>query len=150
MTRLLKKGGAPRGREGGRLAGLAEPAEVAADASDGRYVRSVTPQSIALAFATGAAASSPTYSHLSVPVLAIYTVPDTATDMFPCLTPQSDQWDTANAYLPGAQALPATQRAAFASAAPQATVLEVHGVSHFRFLADPDGVESAVRGFLTQ
>lgn len=118
--------------------------------SNGHYARPVTPPSITTAFANAAATESPDYGSLGKPVLAIFTVPDTATDMFPWLTPASDQWDVAQAYFPGARALLAAQRAAFKAARPDATVTELPHVPHFLFLAEPDATADAVLSFLAQ
>ena len=68
--------------------------------------------------------------------------------MFPWVTENSAQWKVANAAFPAAQASLADRRAAFVAQLPQATVVEMHQVPHFLFLAKPDTVEKSVRSFL--
>ena len=83
-----------------------------------------------------------------MPSMAIYTVPETAGDMFPWLTQASSQWSVATSFFPYAQASLAAQRASFAAAQPTALVVEMQSVPHFLFLAQPDAVVTRVRSFL--
>ncbi len=114
----------------------------------GRLLRSRTPAAIAGEVGMQAAAHHPDYAHLPVPALSIYTAPETPADMFPWLTGDSPQFPAAAAYFPAAQASLASQRAAFAAAAPDALVVEMRRVPHFLFLAEPDAVAAHVRAFL--
>jgi non-heme chloroperoxidase len=116
---------------------------------DGHFVGDGTPASITSEFAAFAAAQHPAYAKLAVPVLAIFTVPETVGDMFPWLTADSPQGPVAAAYFPGAQATLAAQRAAFAAALPAATVIEMAKTPHFLFLAAPEAVAASMRSFLT-
>jgi non-heme chloroperoxidase len=115
---------------------------------DGRFVGDGTPASIATDLAARAAAQHPPYAKLTVPVLAIFTVPETAADIFPWLTADSPQAPKAAAYFPGAQAALASQRSAFAASLPSATVVAMARIPHFLFLAAPDAVAASLRSFL--
>jgi pimeloyl-ACP methyl ester carboxylesterase len=115
---------------------------------DGEYEGPVTPSEISIALATGAAAEHPGYAELTAPVLAFYTVPDSVTDMFPWLTPDAAGWEDAEAFFSDAAASLAKQRAAFVTQLPQATVVELHGVPHFLFLAQPDDLAARMLEFL--
>jgi pimeloyl-ACP methyl ester carboxylesterase len=114
----------------------------------GTYKGSVTPSNISLALATSTAAEHPDYAGLTAPILAIYTVPDSVTGMFPWLTEDSPERSEANAFFPAAAASLADQRAAFVAQAPDAVVIEMHQVPHFLFLAQPAEVASNMRSFL--
>ena len=114
----------------------------------GKYQRSKTPPNVATAFATSATKEHPPYDQLSVPVLAIYTVPDSVTDMFPWVTQDSPEWKAANEVFPAAKASLAERRASFPTHEPDATIVEMRHVPHFLFLAKPDDVEKTLRSFL--
>lgn len=115
---------------------------------DGRFVGEGTPVSIATALATTAAAQHPPYAKLAVPVLAIFAVPEVASDMFPWLSADSSQAGIAAAYFADAQATMADQRAAFSAAVPSATVIAQAKAPHFLFLGDANAVAASVRAFL--
>ncbi len=83
-----------------------------------------------------------------MPVLAIYTVPESASDVFPWVTKDSPQWKTAEAAYKAAKASLADRRAAFVAQQPNATVVEMRRVPHFLFLIEPDAVAKHVRSFL--
>jgi pimeloyl-ACP methyl ester carboxylesterase len=115
----------------------------------GKYVGSASSASITAALGAGAAAQHPDYARVAVPVLAIFTVPESASDVFPWLTADSPQASAAAAYFPGARAQLAEGRTAFAAALPGATVIEMAKTPHFLFLAAPDSIASAMHAFLT-
>jgi pimeloyl-ACP methyl ester carboxylesterase len=116
---------------------------------DGRFVGEGTPVNIATAFAMQAAAQHPPYAKLTVPVLAIFSVPEAASDMFPWLTADSSQAATAAAYFADARATMADQRAAFIAALPTATVIAKAKTPHYLFLADATAVADSLRAFLS-
>jgi pimeloyl-ACP methyl ester carboxylesterase len=115
---------------------------------NGRFFSSVTHPAIFQAIIDGE--SHMDYTGLKSPALAIYTVPDVLTDMYPWMTPTSPDWDLANASFLAAQSSLAVQRQKFTEKAPAATssVIEMHGVPHYLFLAKPDEVFEMVRTFL--
>ena len=114
----------------------------------GHYAGSRTSNAIVSNFATQAAAQHPDYAGVTVPALAIYTVPESESDLFPWLTQDSSQWPVATAFLPFAQAASASQRSSFAAALPSAVIVEMPSVPHFLFLAQPEAVEGSMRAFL--
>ena len=115
----------------------------------GHYAGSRTPNAIVSNFVAQASAQHPDYAGVMAPALAIYTVPESESDLFPWLTQDSSQWPVATAFLPFAQAASAAQRSSFAAALPSAVVVEMPSVPHFLFLAQPDAVEGTMRAFLT-
>jgi non-heme chloroperoxidase len=115
---------------------------------DGRFVGEGTPISIATDFAAKAAAQHPPYAKLAVPVLAVFAVPEAASDLFPWLSADSSQTVIAAAYFADAQATMANQRAAFSAAVPTATVIAEAKAPHFLFLAEGSAVAASVRAFL--
>lgn len=116
--------------------------------SNGQYVGPVTPSTIAIAFATGAAAAHPDYANVQTPALAIYTVPDSVKDMFPWIVLSPSEMQSATTFLNSVQPMMAAQRDNFRSKAPHGTVVEMHGVPHFFFLLDPNSVANEIRSFL--
>lgn len=115
---------------------------------NGHYLTSVTRPATLQAIIDGE--SHLDYSLLQSPALAIYTVPEVLTDMYPWLTPSSPDWDLANQTFQTAQASLAGQRKKFKEQAPAAlsSIQEMPGVPHFLFLAKPDLVADMVKTFL--
>jgi pimeloyl-ACP methyl ester carboxylesterase len=115
---------------------------------NGRYFSAITNPAILQAIIDGE--SHMNYTGLKSPALAIYTVPDVLTDMYPWMTPTSPDWDLANASFLAAQSSLAVQRQKFKENAPAVTssIIEMHGVPHYLFLAKPDEVFEMVSTFL--
>jgi non-heme chloroperoxidase len=117
---------------------------------DGRLLAPTTPAAVSLAVAAGAAAFHPDYAEVLAPSLAIFTVPDSAEDMFPWLSLSPSEAQGAKAYFAEGQAALAARRESFRSTIPRGSIIERHGLPHYLFLYEPERTASEIIDFLLQ
>ncbi len=116
-------------------------------APDGALTGFVTPASVTQAMIDGA--EEPPYASITVPALALYSLPVSPSDVFGWLSPSSEHWDEAQAWL-DATYLPwfAEQRAQFDDGVANGTSVEIAGAHHYLFLSDGSRVAAEVLAFL--
>jgi len=121
--------------------------------SDGRLVRSVTPDRILRALAS--AVEHPVYEKLRAPVLAIYAVPVTPGQLVPRYRQGYESGDEKvkaplNAIFETWKRSAAAQRSRFRKAVPHARVIELTGASHYAFISHENDVLDEIVRFLRQ
>jgi non-heme chloroperoxidase len=112
----------------------------------GKLVRNVTPDSIDAEVIRGA--GHPDYSRVRAPILALYSVVDSAPQLFPTWASMSDSVRAqARAFTVRIQAWSKPARARL-GARSHTTVIELHGANHYLFFSNQEEVVAAMRAFL--
>ena len=121
--------------------------------SDGRLVRSMTPDRILRAVAS--AVEHPDYEKLQLPILAIYAVPITPGQLVPRYRQAYESGDERvkaplDAIFETWKRSAASQRDRFRKAVPHARVIELMGASHYVFISHEKKVVDEIVNFLRQ
>jgi non-heme chloroperoxidase len=136
-------------RTEGMLLPEAEVRAVYAFDSTGRYLRDVTPDSVAFGILAGL--TQPAWNRVACPSLAIYAVTDSVAGMFPGYA-QLDPAGQAGAR--GAYAIFRALRdssiARFRRGGRDNEVAQIHGAHHYVFLSHRDATLASIRSFLAR
>jgi len=114
---------------------------------DGKFERLVTPPTIDSLVIAGA--GHPDYTRVKAPVLSIYAMYDSVSQLFPLWRSMNEANQVkARRFLATFQTWSAKERGRFKRGLPRARIVELHGANHYVFFSNQADVVREMRAFL--